>query len=106
MPLPVLTPEQREAALAKSAEARAVLSGALDRIRDGAVVPALAVADADSPVQKARVRTFLLAVPGVGAVTADKILADLGVGAKRRLSALGDRQRETLAGFLADRVSR
>jgi S13-like H2TH domain len=101
MPLQPLTPEQRAAALEKAAASRKARSEALARLRNGNVTIAQVLADLDSPLQKARVRQVLLAVPGVGAVTADKVMAEVQIDPKRRVAGLGARQREALAGHFA-----
>jgi hypothetical protein len=96
MALPVLTPEQRQASLAKAAEARVARSRALAAVKNGTVTFAAVLDDKDSPLQRAFVRQVLCALPGIGTVTADKILTDLGIDAKRRIAGLGARQREAL----------
>lgn len=101
MPLPVMTPEQRAGALQKAAAARAAKSAALAKVRSGEVTITAVLADQDSPLQRARVRQVLLAVPRIGQVTADKLLADLGIDPKRRIAGLGPRQREALRERLA-----
>lgn len=97
MSLPEMTPEQRAEALRKAAESRAELSAALGKVRSGQITISAALVDQDSPLQRARARRVLLAVPRIGAATADKILAELGIAANRRLAGLGARQREALA---------
>lgn len=101
MPLPVLTPEQRRESLRKAAAARAERTRALAALRDGTVTLAAVLDDKDSPLQRAFVRQALRAVPGVGNVTADKIMAEAGITPKRRIGGLGSRQREALAAQLA-----
>ena len=96
MALPVLTPEQRADALRKAVAARAARATALGAIRSGSVTLADILADTDSPLQKAKVRQVLRAIPRVGAVTADKMLAEIGIDPKRRIGGLGDRQRAAL----------
>jgi len=101
MSLPEMTPEQRAAALEKAAESRAAKTAALAKVRSGEVTVADVLASEDSPLQRARVRSVLLAVPGIGTVKADKLLADLGIDPKRRIAGLGARQREALRERLA-----
>jgi S13-like H2TH domain len=101
MALPELTAEQRAIALEKAAATRKARSEALAKLRKGSVTIADVLADLDSPLQKARVRQVLLAVPGVGAVTADKVMAEVQIDPKRRVAGLGARQREALAGHFA-----
>ena len=94
MALPVMTPEQREAALARAAQTRKERTEALGRVKNRTVTAVDVLNDSGSPVQGAKVRQLLLAVPGIGQVKADKIMSDLGVDAGRRVRGLGGRQRE------------
>jgi transposase len=101
MSLPTTSPEQRAEALRKAAEARQVRTEALNAIRSGDKNAADVLADETSPLQRARVRQLLTAVPGIGAVTADKILAAVGIAPNRRVAGLGQRQRAALVAQLA-----
>lgn len=96
MSLPTLTPEQRADALVKAAESRQARSAALAEVKAGAVRFADVLANTESPLQKAKVMQVLKAVPGVGPVTAVKLMDEAGIAANRRVAGLGDRQRETL----------
>jgi hypothetical protein len=94
--LPKLTPEEQAAALQKAREARTARSGALNAMRGGGLTLAEALANRESPLQRAHVRTVLLALPGIGATRADAIMAELKIDSKRRIGGLGSRQREAL----------
>jgi hypothetical protein len=104
MPLPVMTPEKLEEMRAKAAETRKATSAALDEVRSGAV-PVAAALTKPGPLQGTRVRSLLLAAPGIGSTTADRLLAQVGIHESRRRSVrvqgLGTRQREKLTGLLA-----
>lgn len=100
MSLPIMTPEQREQALAAARIARSQRTAALGEIRKGN----LSVTDAltnPGPLQRARVRQVLLAVPGIGPKTADTLMADVKVDPQRRVAGLGSRQRAELVVRLA-----
>lgn len=97
MALPVMTPAQRREALEKAHAARTAKAEALAAVRDGSVTLAAVLADENSPLKRARVRQVLLAVPGIGQVRADRIMADIGIDASRRIGGLGTRQRAFLA---------
>lgn len=97
MALPVLTPGQREQALARAAEVRKARADALALLKAGTVTLADVLADLDSPLQRARVLQVLRAVPGVGKVTADKAMAEAGIAESRRVAGLGVNQRKALA---------
>jgi hypothetical protein len=101
MALPVLTPEQRQESLARAASARKARSGALGKVRSGDVTLAAVIADPDSPLQRARVRQLVLAVPGFGPVKAGALFEELRIDPSRRLRGLGSRQREALAAHFA-----
>ena len=97
MSLPTMTPEQREQALRAAAAARQERAAALGELRHGKVTLAAVLADQDSPLQRAKVRQVLRALPGVGDVTADKVLAEVGIDSRRRVAGLGRNQRAGLA---------
>lgn len=105
MPLPAITPEQRQAALAKAAGVRRARTEALAPVKDRSTrisdVLAAAFADEDHPLHGARVRQVLLAVPGIGKVKAEGIMTSAGITAKRRVGGLGSRQREALTTALS-----
>lgn len=101
MSLPVLTPEMRAVALEKAAAARRERSAALAEVKKGALPVATVLAGEDPRLQRAKVRQVLLAVPGIGAVKADRLLKDAGVDPSRRVAGLGANQRKALADLLA-----
>ncbi|MEM9561127.1 MAG: integration host factor, actinobacterial type [Actinomycetota bacterium] len=95
---PQLTPEQRQAALDKAAEARRVRSDVKNRLKMGSITlpELLDRADADEIVAKIKVLAVLESLPGVGKVTARRTLEELGIAESRRLSGLGPQQRRSL----------
>lgn len=95
---PQLTTEQRQAALAKAAEARRVRADVKSRLKMGSVTlqDLLTQADSDPIVAKIKVLAVLESMPGVGKVTARRLLDELGIAESRRLSGLGPQQREKL----------
>jgi S13-like H2TH domain len=97
MPLPTLTPEQREQALAKAAEARkrrAELKGQLKAeklsLRD------VLARQEDEVVGKMKVSSVLESLPGVGKVRARRIMERLDISATRRVRGLGAKQKDAL----------
>ena len=93
MPLPTLTPEQREQALAKAAEARkrrAELKGQLKAeklsLRD------VLSRQGDDVIGKMKVSSVLESLPGVGKVRARRIMERLDISATRRVRGLGAKQ--------------
>jgi hypothetical protein len=98
MPAPVLTDEQRTAALAKAAEVRKARSELLAAVKAGEIdVPAvLEKAETDEGVKKTKVSALIKALPGVGAVKAAKLLEQLSIPDTRRIGGLGANQRQAL----------
>ena len=98
MALPQLTPEQRQEALAKAAEARkqrAELKASLKR-GDTNLKEVLDKAESDEIIGKTKVSALLEAMPKVGKVKAREIMEELEIAQTRRLRGLGDRQRRAL----------
>ncbi len=95
---PELTPEQRQAALEKAAEARRVRSDVKNRLKMGSITLAelLTHADGDPIVAKIKVVAVLESLPGVGKVTARRTMEEIGIAESRRLSGLGPQQRKSL----------
>ncbi len=97
MPVPVMTPEMRELALAKAAIARKERSAALGELAAGKLT-LTTVLDGEEPrLQRAYVRQVLCALPGVGKVTTEKVLSEIGIDRDRRVKGLGSSQRKALA---------
>jgi hypothetical protein len=99
MPLPpALSDEQRQAALAKAAEARRARAELKERMKMGSITLAelLEQADADDMVAGIKVLAVLESLPGVGKVTARRTMDEVGIADTRRLRGLGAKQREAL----------
>jgi hypothetical protein len=95
---PSLTPEQREQALAKAAEARRVRAEIKEKLKMGALsLPALlAQAETDDHIGKMKVLAVIEALPGVGKVKARRTMEEIGIADTRRVRGLGDQQRSKL----------
>jgi hypothetical protein len=95
---PSLTPEQRQAALAKAAEARRARAEIKERLKMGSITLAelLAQADTDDMVAGIKVLAVLESLPGVGKVKARRTMDEVGIADTRRLRGLGDQQRKAL----------
>ena len=95
---PVLTPEQREQALAKAAEARRVRAELKEKLKMGAVTLSslLDQAEADDHVGKMKVLAVIEALPGVGKVKARRTMEEIGIADTRRVRGLGEQQRKAL----------
>ena len=95
---PVLSPEQRTAALQKAAEARAARAELKERLKLGSLslAQALETADGDDTIGKLKVLAMLESLPGVGKVKARRIMEEIGIADSRRVRGLGPQQRIAL----------
>ena len=100
---PVLTEEQRKAALEKAAEARRVRADLKDRLEMGSITltEVLDQAAEDEIVGKTKVLAVLESLPGVGKVKARRLMEEIGIAESRRLRGLGDQQRAALLDHFA-----
>jgi hypothetical protein len=96
MALPVLSPEQRQEALAKARAARAARSTLLAEVKTGTLRLADVLGRDDDLARKTKVTQVLRALPGVGKARAAAIMQRAGIPADRRVGGLGARQREQL----------
>lgn len=95
---PVLTPEQREQALAKAAEARRARAELKERLKMGALSLSslLAQAETDEHIGKMKVLAVIEALPGVGKVKARRTMEEIGIADTRRVRGLGEQQKKAL----------
>ena len=97
MALPQMTDEQRAEALKKAAATRAKRAEYKEQIKTGELSAKKAFDKVDDPaLGKMRVKQFIAAFPGYGKVTTEKLMAEIGIDDSRRLTGLGDRQKEAL----------
>jgi hypothetical protein len=97
MPLPTLTPEQRQQALEKAAEARRKRAELKSQLKSGNTSLATVLGkDSDETVGKMKVSSVLESMPGVGKVRARKIMEKLDISASRRVRGLGSKQKDAL----------
>ncbi|KQX75659.1 MULTISPECIES: integration host factor, actinobacterial type [Aeromicrobium] len=108
MALPILTPDQRRAALQKAAAARQARADVKVRLKAAETTLAAVIDESrsDEVVAKLRVVDLLQAMPGVGAVRAREIMQRIGIADSRRLRGLGAKQVEGLLAEFADRPGR
>jgi hypothetical protein len=93
---PVLTPEQRAAALAKAAEVRTARAAVKNRLKLGSITLAEALASTDETISKLKVVSLLESLPGVGKVKARKLMEEIGIADNRRVQGLGQQQKSSL----------
>jgi hypothetical protein len=99
---PQLTPEQRAAALAKAAEARAARAEIKQRLKMGSITLADALGSDDKNIGKLKVVSMLESLPGVGKIKARRIMEEIGIADNRRVQGLGAQQRQSLLNELGD----
>jgi hypothetical protein len=94
---PQLTPEQREAALAKAAEARRARAELKEKLKMGSLtLSELLAQDSNDTVGKMKVLAVLESLPGVGKVRARRAMEEIGIADSRRVRGLGEQQRKSL----------
>ena len=96
VPLPTLTPEQRQEALAKAAEARRKRAEVKAELKSGKRTLGDILAKTDNTVGKMKVSNVLESLPGVGKVRARKLMEKLDISASRRVRGLGAKQKDAL----------
>ena len=94
MALPNLTPEQRQAALAKAAAVRQARKLIKDDLKAGKMTLEHALTLPE--MQRCKVYDLLKALPGIGAAKAKQLMVDLNISEKARVKGLGVNQRAAL----------
>lgn len=94
MALPPLTPEQRQAALAKAAASRRERAEVKNRLKNSgaSVIEVLREGQTNEVIAKMRVVDLLCAMPGLGKVRARQLMERLGIAESRRVRGLGTKQ--------------
>ena len=94
MPVPPLTPEQRDAALVKAAAARKVRAEVRSRLKQAhlSLFDVIEQGRTDDVIGKMRVSALLEAMPGVGKVRSKTIMDRIGIAESRRVRGLGPHQ--------------
>lgn len=105
MALPILTPEQRKAALEKAAIARQLRAEVKNRLKHSraTLTEVLQESRANEIIAKLRVIDLLQSMPGVGKVRAQEIMQRVGIAGNRRLRGLGANQIKDLIAEFTDR---
>ncbi len=95
---PSLSPEQRQAALLKAAEARRTRAELKEKLKMGSVnlKELFAQSEGDDIVGKMKVLAVLESLPGVGKVKARRTMEEIGISETRRVRGLGEQQRARL----------
>ena len=95
---PVLSPEQRQAALDKAAVARRARAELKEKLKMGSLnlKELLHQSAGDDIIGKMKVLAVLESLPGVGKVKARRTMEEIGISETRRVRGLGDQQRAKL----------
>ncbi|MBT8211520.1 MAG: integration host factor [Acidimicrobiia bacterium] len=95
---PKLTPEQRQAALAKAGEARRQRAEMKELLSTGSLTfsEVLERAETDDIVAGTKITAVLVSLPGMGKVKTKRLMEEHGIADNRRIRGLGDRQRRVL----------
>lgn len=98
MGLPEITPEQRQAALAKAAEARRLRAEVKELLKTGSLTvnEVFDQADDNTYVANMKVGSLLPSLPGMGKIKAKRFMEEHGIADNRRIRGLGSRQRAAI----------
>jgi hypothetical protein len=96
--LPEMTDEQRAAALARAGEARRMRAEIKHLLKTGSLTftDVLERAEADDLIAGTKVRAIVVSMPGMGKVSTERLLSEIGIADGRTLRGLGSNQRELL----------
>lgn len=98
MGLPEITPEQRQAALAKAAEARRLRAEIKELLKTGSlsITDVFDQAEENDYVANMKVGSLLPSLPGMGKIKAKRFMEEHGIADNRRIRGLGSRQRAAI----------
>lgn len=97
MALPDQTPEERQAALEKAAQARHDRAELRAKIKSGEIsVEEVLTTEGNPVIDKLRVKDMIASLPGYGKAKVAKVMEELGISENRRVKGLGSRQRAEL----------
>lgn len=97
--LPAQTPEARQHALDKAAEARQARALVRHRLKfaGASITEVMLAGQADDAIGRMKVTALLESMPGVGKVRARELMAEVGVAENRRVRGLGVQQMRAIA---------
>lgn len=98
MALQEMSDEQRQAALAKAAEARRTRAEIKQLLKTGTLTlsEVLERAETDDVVAGTKVASLLVSMPGMGKISTKRLMEEYGIAENRRIRGLGSRQRALL----------
>lgn len=102
MPIPQLSPEERQAALEKAREARTKRAEVREQLKNGKITIKQVIEMKDDPiVGRMKVSTIIETLPGYGKAKAQKLMNELSISETRRLRGLGEVQQANLLSRLS-----
>jgi len=101
MAAPIITPEERQAALNKALESRRKRAQLREDLKAGKLTleEVLDMRD-DEAIGRMRASALLESLPGIGATRAAKLMERAGIAPSRRVRGIGSKQREKLLELL------
>ncbi len=95
---PSISPEQRQAALAKAGVVRRERAELKERLKMGTITlgELLQEAESNETIAKTKVLAVVESLPKVGKVAARRAMEEIGIAETRRIQGLNDRQRQAL----------
>jgi len=99
---PILTLDERRAALAKAAQSRKVRALFKLEVKNGDRHWLDAFKSTDEAIRKMRVKELLESLPGFGEVRAKNVLDRAGISVSRRIQGVGRSQYENLLKLLKE----
>jgi hypothetical protein len=93
---PLLSLDERRAALAKAAQSRKIRAGFKNEIKNGKRDWRDAFSSSDEVILKMRVKELLLSIPGFGETRVHDVMERCGISSARRIQGVGRNQRENL----------
>lgn len=96
--LPVLTDEQRRAALERAMEARMARGSLKKALKAGTVTPGYVMAQPEA--KRMRVFDLMRALPGIGRAGAERGMRELRMSQGKRVQGIGRRQMERLLDWI------
>lgn len=96
--LPETTEEQRNAALARAAEARQKRAEIKHLLKSGSLTfsDVLERASADDLVAGTKIQAIIVSMPGMGKIATKRLMEDIGIAENRTIRGLGPNQRAAL----------
>lgn len=101
---PILSIDERRAALAKAAESRKIRAAFKTEIKSGKRHWLDAFNSSDEAIKKMRIKELLQSLPGFGEIRAITILDRAGISHARRIQGIGKSQYESLLRLLKEDI--